>query len=463
MNPKEFNKFILFTSYGEGLSLAKHLLDEGKEVLVGMVDDLETVGAKEPEDSSAYRARWRQYNGLLDKQKAESLIEKMKNFKDKDEWFVLFDFNNLWQFAEEALKAGFSKGLFPSRLDYKLESDRELAKKFVLKNYPDLKVAEVQEFKTAEEGVDFLKESEEFWALKGNDAGATTVVPSTHINEFATEELANALMGNKESYESKGFILERQIRDGTEVCPQLISYDGMPVATCIDLEDKGFSDTEGSEKYGCSQNCVAATPMDCELNKIAFPEVVNKMAKKHKGLHFWDANLICKDGEYYYLEFCANRMGFDSIFAECEMAGGVSNYFNALSQAKVPYEAKYGAGVRGFSMKRDDQGAIQKDIPLLFDEEIKSHLWFYGVQQKDGKLVNTGASYGDNIAGIDLVGFTESSDDNEYAWHKLKEVIEKFSFNGLYIRSFNDYHALDERLEKLETVLEPSEVAEGEE
>lgn len=446
--PDQFNKFLIITSFGEGLSIAHHLIMEGKDVLVGMVDDMQSVGEKESEDKDTHKLRWTMYDGILQKMTVEKLMDKVKNFKDKEEWCVLFDFNTQWRYAEEFLKMGFIYGLFPSRLDYKLESDREFAKQFVLKNYPGVKVAEVEEFKDIEGGIEFINESDEFWALKGNDTSASTVVPRTKLIENVKAELIDALQAGKESYEKKGFIFERQIRDGLEVCPEMIFMDGKRVASNIDLEDKGFSATDSSEMYGCSLNVIRETPMECPLNEVAFPEAVDKLAKKHQGLFYIDANFIIKDGEYYYLEYCPNRMGYDAVYAEIEMSDGPSNYFNALLHGENPYKRKFGAGKRGFMQKREEDGTIKDGIAIHFPEELQEHLWFWGCKKGDGKYTNTKGSFGDATHGIDLVAFTESSDDIDYAKQKLQEVINQFSFSGLYVRENID--CICNRLDGLE-------------
>ena len=447
--PETFSKFVVITNFGEGLSIAYKLQCEGNEVLVGMVGDTQDAMERESEEPKAKKIRWSNYDGMLEKEDAWKLLEKMDSFKDKDEWFVLFDFNTLWKFADKALKSGFKYGLFPTRLDYTMESDRDLAKRFVLKNYPDLKVAEVEQFKTIEEGIAFLNENDEFWALKGNDTGAKTVVPSAAIHEHATTEIEDALNAESDLYQSKGYIFERQIRDGLEVCPQMIWFDGKRVASCIDLEDKRLSANNGAPMEGCAINMIVSTPLDCELNKWAFPQATDLLAKKHKGLFYLDANLIIKDGEAYYLEFCSNRMGYDAVFAEADMAGSAGEYFNALAHGESPYFSKYGVGVRGFATKRGEDGELKDGLRIQYEDD--EHLWHFAICKDGNKILNTKGAFGDDVHGTDLVAFTESSDDHQYALQKLQEQVDNYSFPGLYIRS--DCAALCDRLEGLEKYL----------
>lgn len=448
------NKFAIFTAFGEGLSLAWHLQQEGYEVLVGMVSDIQDVGEDE-EAPKNKKIRWSAYDGMLKKQDAWKLLEKMDKFKpeEKDEWCVIFDFNVLYKFADKALKTGFKYGLFPTKLDFVLESDRDFAKRFVLKNYPDLKVAEVQEFKKVEEGIEFLRESDEFWALKGNHPDAKTVVPSAAILEHAIGELEDALNSSRSEYESGGFIFERQIREGLEVCPKMIWVDGKRVASIINLEDKRVSPNNGSAMEGCAIDILVSTPLDCMLNSIAFPPITDSLAKKHKGIFSLDANLIIKDGIVYFLEFCSGRLGYDEIFIECEMAGGVGHFFNSILKEESPYFNKYGVASRGFATKRDDEGLLKEDLRIQYEDD--AHLWHFAAKKDGDKILNTKGSFGNPVRGVDLVAFTESSDDAEYACIKLQQVIDSYSFPGLLVR--NDCSTLLGRLDGLEKYISEPE------
>ena len=154
----KFQKYIFFSIYCESASLAWHLQNEGKDVVLAQVQDLKTIGKKELEESEAKRRRLNMWSGILKKEKAESYIDEIAKFENKDEYFVIFDFNTLWMLADKAKKAGFKYGLFPNKLDYMLESDRNLAKKFVQDNYPDLKVAESLEYKSIDEAIEMINE-----------------------------------------------------------------------------------------------------------------------------------------------------------------------------------------------------------------------------------------------------------------------------------------------------------------
>lgn len=432
---KKFLNWIVFTAYMESQGIIMHLIKEGKNVLVGQVDDLKSIGVKDPEDAETKKKRLSPGTGIFKKQSAESLIEDVRSIDNKDDYFVLFDFNSLYPYAEKATKLGFKYGLFPTKFDYKLENDRQFAKEFVQQYYPDLKVAESQDFKNIDEAIEMVEESEEFWALKGNNITCQTVVPCTPNLDFAKEEIIDALRSHKDDYQSQGFTLEKQIRDGVEFCPQSIWCDGKPVAYSVDVENKAIGGANVGIKCGCVQNVIIDMPMDAEVVKKAFPSVVEKLAKKHTGLYYMDANLILKDGELYFLEFCSQRLGYDAIQAECDMAGGVSNYFEALCNGKNPYQRKYGVAVRGINMHREHDGAVKGDMQIRWNPEVEEHIYFYDCHrdEKTGKYANAGYEY------ELLVVFTESSDDVEYAIIKCYDVVNEFSFDELYFRGYEDF------------------------
>lgn len=452
-----FQKYIFFTIYCESGSLAWHLQKEGKDVIVAQVDDLSTIGQKKPEDKEAKKRRLGMWEGILNKQSAEKFIEKLDKIENKDEYFIVFDFNTLYEMSERVTKMGFVHGLFPTKFDYMLESDRNMAKDFVQEYYPDLKVAEVSEFKSIDDGIEFLEKSEEFWALKGNDASATTVVPSTKVLEFARDELVGVLRAHREDYERKGFILERQIRDGVEFCTQCIYYNGKHVAYSVDIENKAFGSGNVGPKVGCAFDLVVSIPDDAPVLSKVFTDAMDKLAAKHKGLFYADCNTILKDGELYFLEFCSNRMGYDSIQTECEMAGSVSNYFEALASGENPYVEKYGVAVRGLNMNKDDDGDLIKDIEMRWKHEDEVHIFPYDMHKDEstGKMMNGGYDW------ELLAVFTGSSDDCEYAISKAYEVVERFSFDEMYTRSKGDFNDRSydgnilDRLDGIEALITP--------
>lgn len=421
-------KYIFFTVWGESLPIAWQLEKMGAEVIVGIVDDLKLVGSKEtPEE---HKLRVNNYKGILDVRKAEDLIERMASLKDKEEYFVFVDFNTMWRFSEAAKRLGFTKGLFPTKFDYTLENDRDMGKEFVKQFYPGVKVAPVEEFKTLEEGIEYINESEDFLALKGNDNGTSTIVPDTEDIEFARQEIIDALNGDSKGYQSKGFILEKQIRNGTELCPEAIFWDGELVATTVDLESKSVGGMNTGFKTGCAINLIREIPNDASIANIAFPEGMKKLAKRHKGMFFADMNIILKDEEYYFLEFCAARPGYDALVTEIEMSGGASAYFEAIASGESPFLRTYGAAVRALNLS--ESGEFKGGMSLRWKLEVEGHIWPLDLHKKDGKFQNGGVYSG-------LYVLTESSDDPEYAVHKTYDLMEHVSFKEPYFRSREDF------------------------
>lgn len=431
--PEGFKKYIIFTCWVYALPIAYQLQQEGKEVIVGYVDDMDAIGQGK-EETEDHKIRTSNYGNLLDVRKAEKLIEQMEKFDDKEEWFVFCESNLVWEFSERAMKMGFTNGLLPTKFDFEIEGDRNKGKEFVKKFYPDIEVSEVMDFKTIEDGIEYVKGSEDFMALKANDAGGQTVVPTTEDIEFAREEITDALRNGKKSYEEKGFILEKQIRDGIELCPEMLYWDGEPVASSIDYENKSIGGANVGKKMGCMQNIVCATEMDAPINDIAFPKAMDRLAKIHKGLFIADINLIYKDGKFFYLEFCGNRPGYDSIYSEMDMAGGAGAYFDALSSKQKVYQRSHGVAIRGLNLSRNKEHRPQEDLSMRWKDEDIEHVWPFELRKRenDDSRVNVGLEE-------DVFVITESSDDPEYAVHKAYDILDRFSFKDMYVRSEEDF------------------------
>ena len=124
------------TSYGESLAISYHLIKEGANVLVGMVDDMTTACEDEKEDPKVHTRRWEQYKGMMPILPADKWLKTLEKIENKDDWFIFIDFNNMYEYSEKLLAMGFTNGFFPTKLDHKLEEDSEFGKKFVEKNYP---------------------------------------------------------------------------------------------------------------------------------------------------------------------------------------------------------------------------------------------------------------------------------------------------------------------------------------
>ena len=225
-------KYIFFSYFGLSFPIVKKLIEEGNEVTVALVQDVSELGIPgKKEDNEEKKNRLSLYDGVFEKKPAKQVISEMSRIKNKDEYFVVFDFNDLWKYSELALKLGFKNGFFPLKEDFELESDREKAQILVDEHYNGLKVAEIHDFKKIEDAIQFIDESEKPFVLKGNLEAAKTVVPMYKNIELVKEKLKKTLIKDRKDYEAKGFILQERIENVCEITPEIMFYNGKPLFT----------------------------------------------------------------------------------------------------------------------------------------------------------------------------------------------------------------------------------------
>ena len=297
-------KYRIFTYSGDALPIAYKLQQEGCEVFVGMVDDKAAIhSAKEgelrPENPEAKRRRLALFNGLVEKRRADLLIKQMRRHEQPEQYFVFFDRNYLFRFSEQIADMPFH-GNFPTEADYLFEQNRDQAKQLVREHYPRLHVPDVKPFKDVLEALEFLKSTEQLWVLKGQDDSVKTFVPDVDDPKLAARQIIETLKENEAAYNSAGFILEQLINAAVEITPEKIYYDGVPLAVVLEFENKPFGSGNISIQTGCSQNLLFPIEMGDKINAIAFPPIVDEMAKQHKGLFYWDASLLIdkRTGKY---------------------------------------------------------------------------------------------------------------------------------------------------------------------
>ena len=417
---------IWLSDCGIGFPIAQKLIEEGNNVIIGYVQDLE-----KPEEPEVKRRRLSLYDGILEKHDIEKVLKQMEKIKEKDKWIVFCDFNTLAPWSERALAMGFTKGFFPTAEDLELETDRDKAKDIVKEHYKDLSVAEVHEFKSAQDGIQFLEETEGVWVLKGNAEGAKTLVPRQDDPELAKLDLIDALESHAKDYESEGFILEEKIIGGLELTPQMVWLDGEVVFTDIDIENKNIAAGNMSIQTGAMQTLVVKTKLKDKINQIAFPDWIHKQAKKHKGLFVADAGIIVKDDKYYFTEFCFQRFGFDSIFAEQDMAGSATDFFIKIFDGVNPLKTDFGVATRGINLhKCEKERRVLEGVSMTAEDT--EHTWIFECKEEDGKLVSTGC-------GWDLVVFTAASDSINECVKKAYETANNFAFEDLYDRPAFDF------------------------
>ena len=431
-------KFIVFTYDGTILPIAWKLMQEGNEVIVGMIEDPKDIATKgetpKPEKPEKYKDRHSLYNGLIKLHPARKVLKAMKNIKDKENYFILGDSNNVFKFTQLADKMGFT-GFLPNEEDRTYEVERSNAKVFVEEHYPDISIQEVEEFKTIDEGISFLQETDKLWVLKSEGDEGDTVVPESEDPELASEQLIDSLEKQKKDYESNGFILEEKIIDPIEVTPEFIFWNGKLISSSMDLENKPIGAGNKGSQTGCSQNLIIAFKEEDEIHKITCPPKVYEMAKEKKGIFIWDISvLIDKNGKMFFGEFCSNRFGWDSFpteLAMCEEDGKiVTPFFEKLVRGENPFMFKYGAGVRLFNI--DQGGKLLEDGLVEWKDEAELNLFVYEMKLKDDKHHNTASSW-------DFALSTGASDDMEEAIDKCYENVEMVAFDSKYHRPRFDF------------------------
>lgn len=427
-------KFYYITFDFIGGSVAYKLAKEGHEVIVAQIQDNKELGNNDkPEDAELKKRRLSLYNGIFKKLTMPQMLIQMRQEKDKDNCFVIFDFNNLWKYADIVQKMGYRNGFFPTKKDFEMESDREGAKELVKKHYPGLTIGEVHEFKKAQDGIDFINENEGVqYVLKGNAEGAQTVCPDTKNETLSKEELISHLNNESSSYEQGGFILEERIIDPIEITPEAMWYNGELIAITVDIENKPMGAGNKGKQCGCAQDLVIEISPESELAKIAFPPYIHEEAKKRKGLFVFDAGILMKDNKFYFTEFCSQRWGWDAFMTELAMCESVGAYFEALVAGQNPFKYKYGVAVRGFNMDVDDRRYTASDRKISWLEEVDDRVWLYDIKLKQGEVLNAGCAW-------DLVVFTGGGDTINAAVNRAYEAEEGFSFSNMIARPKEDF------------------------
>src|SRR5258708_31290170 len=330
----KLKRFYCLTFSGEGIPVALMLQKEGVECVVGTIQDNKDIltGCEKhkPEDPEEKKRRLSLGGGMVKVVTAEKLVRMAKSDPNPKEAFWFTDFNHGFVFAEQVMGIGMP-GLFPTEEDRMLEVNRDDAKKFVEKNYPKLKVAEHHDFKTAKEGIAFLGSTYSIWCLKGCDEDAPTTVPDTDNVDIARNQLIDSLSDpdKGKKFEKSGYLLEEKITNPVEITPEAIFYDGKLLCVTIDLELKRKNDGELGRMSGCAADLVFPIDTMSKIVNMAFPPVVYKMAKSHKGMFIWDASLLFdpKTGEPYMGEFCANRPGYNAFYDELALLDEKKEYF----------------------------------------------------------------------------------------------------------------------------------------
>jgi hypothetical protein len=437
-------KYRIFTYSGDALPIAHKLQQEGCEVVVGMVHDKATVhsdteGEVQPENPEAKRRRLALFDGLIEKRPAEVLIKEMRAYKHPEEYFAFFDRNHLFRLSDQIIDLPFH-GNFPTEADYLLERDRDRAKQLVREYYPRLHVPDVKAYNDVLEAVEFLKSTEQMWVLKGQDDSVKTFVPDVDDPKLAATQIIETLKESEAAYECSGFILEQLIHPAIEITPEKIYHDGVPLAVVLEFENKPFGSGNISIQTGSSQNLLFPIAMGDKINAIAFPSVVDEMAKQRKGLFYWDASLLIekRTGKIYFGEFCSNRPGYNSLFAELAQCSSVNAYFSSVVRKQSPFRlGTVASSVLLLNPARDEEtGRTPEGARIDYKPQTEKHLWLWDARRDGKRLVTVGDDW--NLGVITGVG-----DSIDEAVNSMYKSVDGFSFAGAYYRPKSDFLSLD--------------------
>lgn len=423
----QIKTWVTLTSGWDGLPIAYHLQEEGNESIVGQVQNKSELKEEDKEEPEDKKERLSQYEGMVKKYPAAQLVKALKKVKNKDEYFIFCDQNQLWPYAEELLKAGFTKGIFPTKADFDFEKEREAAMQFVEDYYPDVQIIPHEKVSTVEEARAFVEQAEVPLVIQSEGDFVSTIVGPDDV-EQSKQTIMAALDRHEKEYGKGEIILKQKLVKPVEITPQIVFWNGEPVFVDLDIETKNIGDGENNgNQVGCGTNLIIRTDFEDEINRIAFPPKVFEMAKEHTGIFVWDISLYITEDGIFFGEFCSNRFGYDALMTEMTMAHGPSQYFEKIMAGENPLEDfKFGAAVRVFNLNRT------KDQEIIVENWKPT--WLYEVKMEDDRMLSVGDCW-------DLGVMTGRGNTLEEAVENVYENYEGLVFKEKYSRSKEDFLA----------------------
>jgi len=428
-------KFCFLTADGHFLPLAHHLQEAGEDVYVGMIrhwDEVKMVRDEKPEDQ---KRRLSLYEGMFkNRSTAQQLVARLEREKP-NEWFVFCDFNYFWPYADRLRKKGY-RGLLPSKEDQRLEKDRDYAKAFVEENYPEVEVAEHEDFKTVQDALKYMdKKSDMLFVLKGNSDECPTVVPSLDDPKVNRELIVDSLQRYEKWYTKDGFSLEEKISDVIEFTPEAYSYDGQVIGVSVDIEHKHLG-SRGGQMEGCSIDLVAWQDIDSPIYDMFLAPLEKQMLRPDE-LSIWDISLFWSPSRkaFFFGEFCSNRPGYDAVFAEISSSGGTEKWIEKVTSGERFGDDKpFGTSVRVFNKQQVDpkKGWTELIVGNIDDPNV----FMWDVREENGKIYTVG--HDSNTFVISGSGDTvEQAIDDVYANR------EKIVFNSGFSLEKSDWFQKD--------------------
>ncbi|MEM5875658.1 MAG: hypothetical protein QXX45_03780 [Candidatus Aenigmatarchaeota archaeon] len=430
-------KFVLITYDGHGMPIALKLQQEGWDVIVGQVEELKYLPEEIPEEKER---RLQLYDGIIEKKRIDDVINFLNKEKKRDDYLIFFDFNFLYPYANQIKQMGYF-GIFPTKQDFELETNREMAKEYIFKNHNLFTKQEIHEFNKVEEAKEFLKNTDKVWVVKGKNINAETFVPLSDIPLIARDEVINILEEDKTLYEDGGFILEEKINDLIEFVPEIVIKDRKLIGMSIDVELKPIGPANSGFQTGDAASVIFWIKKQEQAEKIYdmfFRPMEEMFLRYDNEFVIWDIGVMYSPSrdKFYFSEFCPNREGWDSVFNKLSTFSRVGDYFIAIKNGIPFYELKplkFGASFRIFNIlpdKKYTKLSLQNSA-ILTDIKNKD-IWLWDVKKVGNKLVSCG--YDKNLAVV-----TGSDDDWQLAFLKADSLIDfNFKFVDFYKRSFFD-------------------------
>ncbi len=386
--------YVIFSYEMIGLGYFIKLKQEGNNVVIAMLEPEDAGFTVKGEDEKELDKRRRSVgDGFVTKYPAKMVFKYLKGIKDKEGYFIDFDFNYGSNYAEELEKMGF-KGIFPRKAGRELETNREKGQEVVKKNYKLLNIVEEKSFKKVEDALQFINEQENVYVVKANDPGINCFVPVSNSDEIDDyrEEVTNYLEEQKSGLEGKGFMLQKKIEDCVESAPEVLYINGEPIYAVCCIENKFEQDGEKSKQSGCSQDLNFVLDFNSEMAKIGVRDYF-PLAKKEKLNNYVDAGVLVdkEDGKPYFTEFCHSRKGYNAFYGELAMCPSVSQYFEAVMANTSPFDSigakRFAASISIFNSCTDDKRFVMPDLQMMVKGD---NVWLVDAKKKDDKIVTAG-------------------------------------------------------------------------
>lgn len=368
-------KFLLLSQSGDGLALARKLLDNGHEVAAWIMD----------------RNAKQNYDGLVKK------LSRWEDFLDPST-VVFFDTTGGGRNADK-LRARGHHILLGSTFADELEHDRNLA--FSLMEEVGIKVPQTVEFVDWATAKEFVKKEGGRWAFKpsgelgkrGDKLGVSSYMPKDEED----------LVGMLEYFESVSksitpeFVLQKFVEGVAISTEGWFNGEEFMHPFNHTIERKQLMDHNLGPSGGCSGNCVWAISRPNHIVEQGI-KLMEPTLRQFNYVGPIDLNTIVNNEGVWALEFTP-RFGYDAICAFLELyQGDLGELFAKLARGDKPKEmvmkSGFGAALRISTPPYPSEEFRPKPgLPINgFTREDRDHVFFYEVRlnEKD-QLVTSGS------------------------------------------------------------------------